>query len=75
LSGVKILIGFYLCYRKLVANSIPLSHTFFRSPLPMSRNLIDEKIFFMLMAIAMLLAVWVLPTWLWQFNLLSKLFS
>jgi AAA domain len=34
LSGVKILIGFYLCYRKLVANSIPLSHTFFRSPPP-----------------------------------------
>jgi hypothetical protein len=43
--------------------------------LPMSRNLIDEKIFVMLMAIAMLLAVWVLPTWLWQFSLLSKLFS
>jgi len=32
LSGVKILISFYLCYRKLVANPISLSHTFFRSP-------------------------------------------
>ena len=40
----------------------------------MSRNLINEKIFLMLMATATLISAWVLPTWLRQFELIGRLF-
>ena len=41
----------------------------------MSRNLINKKIFLMLMATAMLISAWVLPTWLRQFQLIKGLFA
>ncbi|MDJ0571008.1 MAG: hypothetical protein QNJ53_18435 [Pleurocapsa sp. MO_192.B19] len=40
----------------------------------MSRNTVTPKIFMLLMAIAMFLSSWVLPTWLWQFSFLPQIF-
>jgi hypothetical protein len=41
----------------------------------MSRKTVTPKVFLMLMAIAMFLSSWILPTFLWQFSFIGGMIS